>query len=224
MNTDELYTPQPGDIFACWGSDLVSSIISLSTSLPCGPRGVRWAPSHVAIACPGWYPEHDRCFWWESTSLTNRPCLQAGKRISGVQCHDITDRMVDYVQSGGRVSVYRLSRFDALNRSDVISLRTFFGECLAGEKQRDVIPYDTKGAIVSGTRFLRRLIGWHNQLESMFCSELLAAVLQRLNLMCRDNPAEFTPGQLMRQLIRSGTYLQHTQFTSLQDWRLRENG
>jgi hypothetical protein len=211
------YIPEPGDVFACWGSDWISRGISLPTSSLIGPRGVRWAPSHVAIACPRWYPHHERCFWWESTSLTDRTCLESGKEVSGVQVHEISGRLHDYVNPGGRVSVYRLTKFDVLTSPEVSELRKFLGDCLAENAETESVPYDTKGALISGTRLIRRITLWRNQLDTLFCSELLAAALQRLGLMCRENPSWFTPARLMRRLLIQGTYHLHTEFRSLQN-------
>lgn len=217
------YEPKAGDIFACWGSDLISRAISLETSSPFGPSQFRWAPSHVAVACPRWYPhDHLRCFWWESTSLANRSCLEAGRVVRGCQVHQIVDRLRDYCDAGGRVSVYRLTEFDQLTENEVHQLRTLLGQCVgdADDDERQPITYDTAGALCSGTRVVKRFTFWRNQLDSLFCSELLAAVLQRLGRLCRENPSTFTPGRLLRRLLGEGTYRLHTEFTG-GDWRLQ---
>ena len=218
------YEPKTGDIFACWGGDWLSRGISLETSSLMGPREVRWAPSHVAIACPRWYPhDHLGCFWWESTSLIDRPCLEAGRSVAGCQVHHIRDRLIDYVRSGGRVSVYRLTEFDCLTEEEQRHLRALLGQCVGDRHDEDQQPvkYDTAGALCSGTRIVRRFTLWRNQLDSLFCSELLAAVLQRLGRLCRQNPSSFTPAQLMRRLLTEGTYRLHTTFDGPSDWRLR---
>lgn len=213
------YFPQAGDVFACWGSDWMSWLISLQTSRLLGPHHVRWAPSHVAIACPRWYHEHQRqCYWWESTSITPRPCLETGKPVAGCQVHRIKDRIRDYVLAGGRVSVYRLTDFDTLRTVEVDLLRDFLGQCIQDQKP---IQYDTAGALFSGTRIVRHFTMWRNQLDRLFCSELLSAVLQRLGRMSRQNPSNFTPGRLMRRLITEGSYQLHTEFRCKEDWRLQ---
>ena len=218
------YQPQAGDVFACWGSDWTSRFISLETSSQLGPYAMRFAPSHVAIACPRWFPKnHLECYWWESTSMTSRHCLEAGKTVSGCQVHRIPDRIADYVHAGGQVQVYRLTAFDALSEADVITLRALLGQCVGDSEdiERQPVTYDTAGALCSGTRIIRRITFWRNQMDALFCSELLAAVLQRLGRMCRQNPSEFTPGQLLRKLLGEGTYKLHTEFTCPEDWRLR---
>lgn len=216
------YEPKAGDIFACWGRDFVSRAISLETSSLFGPSDVRFAPSHVAIACPRWFPrDHRRCFWWESTSLTHRECLEAGRVVSGCQVHDIVDRLRDYCETGGRVAVYRFTEFDALTEAEVQQLRTLLGKCVgdAEDDERQPVTYDTAGALCSGTRIVKRFTFWRNQLDSLFCSELLAAVLQRLGRLCRENPSTFTPGRLLRRLLGEGTYRLHTEFVQ-GDWRI----
>lgn len=217
------YDPQAGDVYACWGSDWVGRGISIRTSSPFGPWQFRWAPSHVAIASHRWYPGNNlRCFWFESTTLSKRPCLEAKRPVSGCQVHSITDRLQDYVFAGGRVAVYRLTEFDALTRHEAHHLREMLGLVVGDAKgHRNPITYDTAGALTSGTRIVKRWTLWRNQLDTLFCSELLAAVLQRLNRMCRANPSEFTPGQLMRALITAGTYQHLTTFVCPEDWRLR---
>lgn len=199
------YSPQAGDIFACWGADWMSRLISLETSSIRGPRAMRFAPSHVAIACSRFYPQHLHQCWWESTTLADRACLEAGRKVAGCQVHEIENRIADYVEFGGTVSIYRLTEFDALSQAEETQLRTLLGS-VVGDDVRHPVTYDTAGAICSGTRLVKRITFWRNQLDSLFCSELLAAVLQRLGRLCRENPSTFTPGRLMRRLISEGTY------------------
>ena len=218
------YIPQAGDVFACWGSDLMSKVISLETSSPLGPAQMRWAPSHVAMACPRWFPRHHlECYWWESTTMTQRHCLEAEQPVSGCQVHRIRERLQDYVFAGGNVSVYRLTEFDSLTSHEVMQLRALLGQCVGDGEDLDRRPvtYDTAGALCSGTRVVRRFSAWRNQLDSLFCSELLAAVLQRLGRLCRENPSAFTPARLLRRLLSEGTYRLHTEFHDSEDWRIR---
>lgn len=197
------YYAHPADIFACWGTDPLSRAISLHTARVTGP--VRWGPSHVAIACPRNDTGHSRCYWWESTGLASRQCLASEQRVRGCQVHVIRDRLQDYTQAGGTVCVYRLSPLDALTEDQTRLLFRMLSSFVGGDTMRHVA-YDTKGAMLSGTRLLRRVLLGKNQLNTMFCSELLAAVLQRLGLICRQNPATYTPARLIRRLLRDGTY------------------
>lgn len=205
-------------MFACWGTDRISRLISAETSSFFGPRGLRWAPSHVAIAAdvlpraissvlgsvvlPPGSGDLPLC-WVESTTLARRNCLVAGRRVSGVQVHPWRERMRDYVGGGGRVDVYRLTEIDALSHRERFELAKLLQLFL---RNGDPVQYDTAGALTSGTRVVRRFTAWRNQLDSLFCSELIAAVLQRLNRMCRRNPADFHPGRLLRSLVTQGTY------------------
>ena len=155
--------------------------------------------------------------------LTSRHCLEAEKPVSGCQVHRIRERLQDYVLPGGCVQVYRLTEFDALSSHEVTQLRALLGQCVGDAEDPDRVPvtYDTAGALCSGTRIIKRLTFWRNQMDALFCSELLAAVLQRLGRLCRENPSSFTPGQLMRRLLSEGTYRLHTTFHCSDDWRIR---
>jgi hypothetical protein len=203
---------QPGDIFACWGTDWISRGISLETSLLSwliGPKRLRWSPSHVAIASPR--HDHRGCWWIESTHLCQRHCLEARRRVSGVQVHEVQSRIDDYVRRGGRVEQYRLTHIDRLDDTEIWRLEDVLMRHV-GQEDRPAAGYDTAGALFSGLRVLPLLPVSRANLESVFCSELIAAVLQRLCRMNRANPARFNPGRLLRKLVRQGTYGFHRQF------------
>lgn len=199
------YRPQCGDIFACWGTDAISRMISLETSSLRGPAGLRFGPSHVAIAANRWHPDSVYPYWYESTSIAKRPCLDAGRIVSGAQVHQIWDRIHDYTVAGGTVVVYRLTDIDAMNAEEQLHLVDMLQK-FTGRPDRQPVTYDTVGAICSGTRVVRRISAWRNQLDNLFCSELIAAVLQRLCRLCRRNPADYTPARLLRALVTQGTY------------------
>ena len=203
---------QPGDIFACWGTDWISRGISLETSLLSwlsGPTRLRWSPSHVAIASPR--HDHAGCWWIESTQQCDRHCLEARRRVSGVQVHHVESRIDDYVKAAGRVEQYRLTDIDRLDEDDVADLQQLLMQHV-GQRERPAVAYDTAGALFSGLRVLPLLPISRANLESVFCSELIAAVLQRLCRMNRANPARFNPGLLLRKLVRQGTYAFHRRF------------
>lgn len=197
---------EPGDIFACWGTDWISRGISLETSLvswATGPNRLRWSPAHVAVASrrPG------KCgsFWFESTTLSPRECLESGESVHGVQVHRVSDRIQDYVSSGGAVEQYRLTDIDHLDAAEVVRLQTMLMDYV-GNDRLEPVGYDTAGALFSGLRVLPRLPFSRSNLDTVFCSELIAALLQRLCRMNRVNPSRFNPGHLLRQLVRQGTY------------------
>jgi hypothetical protein len=195
---------EPGDIIACYGTDAVSRIISAGTFSLLAPRGTRIAPSHVALIS-----EIDGSPWWcESTMLADRECVLQKRKVRGVQVHYPEDRTRDYVYSGGQVVVFRLSPIDQLAEEDKANITQMVRGFINQEAS-----YDTIGALISGTRVLKRtrlipfLAKWlHIDLDSLFCSEMIAAILQRTCRMNRDNPTKYSPGSLVRELIDQGTY------------------
>ena len=204
MNGQDLDV-QPGDIFACWGTDWISRGISLETSLtsfPLAPPGLRWSPSHVALATR-WQNSYN--VWAESTSFCDHKCLSAEKAVVGAQIHLPGTRIEDYLEMGGAVYQYRLTAIDELDFEETKKLQKVIKQQL-GSKKKNAINYDTAGAIFSGLRILPWLPISRNNMDSLFCSELIAAVLQRLCRLNRSNPAAYNPGVLMRQLVRQGTY------------------
>jgi hypothetical protein len=190
---------QPGDIAACFGTDRVSRAISLGTARPFAPKRLKIGPSHVAILC-----DHsvEGMIWVESTSLCRHPCIFRGDRVSGVQAHHVSERIADYTRVGGRVDLYRLVEIDQLRDKESKRLTAMLVNWIAAN-----VDYDTGGAICSGERVFKFLDYFPGaDLSSLFCSELVAAVLQRLGRMNRANPATFNPATLLRQLVRQGVY------------------
>lgn len=207
---------EAGDIFACWGTDAVSRLIAIETSLltwPFAPRGLKLSPSHVAIACPRFAPNHSRCYWFESTTLAHRECLEAGRPVCGVQVHAVGDRLQDYC-GRGRVDLYRLTPINALTGQQMRDMRSDLLEWFVRKR----IGYDMAGAVFSGTRVIRsidKITGWLTPgMESVFCSQLIAAELMSLCRMNRDNPLRYNPGRLLRTLVQQGTYSRICSFTA----------
>lgn len=195
---------QPGDILACFGSEAVSRAISWGTFCPVAPRGLRLAPSHVSIVAE-WM---GRPCVFESTTLANRECLIRRRVVSGVQCHRPDLRVWDYAHRGGRVDVYRLTHWNALSKREAFDLSEMLRQMTV-----EGLTYDTSGALLSGTRVfqLSRFFPAAD-LESLFCSELVAFSLMRLNRLCRTNPTRFNPGRLCRRLVSEGTYRKVTTY------------
>ena len=190
---------QPGDLAACYGADRVSRGITWATVNPLAPAGLRLGPSHVAMIVP---QLQGGSLWCESTTLCARPCLIRRRPVSGCQAHLPADRIADYLASGGRVDIWRLSRIDRLQPGEIGLLRDLVLHQFVGHG----IGYDLGGALLSGRRLrtLPRLMC--ADLEQLFCSELCAAVLMRLNRLCRENPSWFNPARLLRRLFGQGTY------------------
>ena len=126
-----------------------------------------------------------------------------GEPVEGAQSHRPRDRIREYVQSDGKVDIYRLTPINRLSNleSELLSAILIDHFVKAGKL------YDMRGALLSGTRTfqLSRLFPGAN-LEELFCSEMVAAVAMRLNRMNHSNPTRFNPARLLRQLVRSGKY------------------
>lgn len=201
---------KPGDVFACFGADRVSRIISAGTFRPFAPRGLRLGPSHVAMCC-NW---RNSPVWVESTTFATSPCLVRGEVVAGCQAHPIGQRLADYLVAGGRVDLYRLVAIDRFTDEESARL----ADILVNGFVNRGIGYDYGGALISGTRVLKRLsLGRLAGLESVFCSELLAATLMRLCRLNRKNATRYNPGALVRRLVRDGTYRFVESFRSIAD-------
>lgn len=198
---------QPGDIAACYGADLTSRVICLGTMSGVGPAGLRWPPSHVAMVCH----HAGRPVWVESTTLCPQACLVNGRQTTGVQAHPPQDRVEDYLSAGGRVDQYRFTDINRLSEAE----DRLLSRLLIDHFVRRRIAYDFGGAVLSGTRVfqLLRIFPGAN-LETLFCSELIAAVLMRLGRMNHANPTRFNPARLLRTLVRTGKYVHCQTFRS----------
>lgn len=192
---------QAGDIAACYGTDRASRLISWGTASLFGPRSLRVGPSHVAILAPP--PSHDGLVWVESTTFCPRPCMLNQVRTAGCQVHEPEDRVADYESTGGRVDWYRLTPIREFSRSESVLLsRILFCHFVSRR-----VTYDMRGALLSGSRVWQMLRSFPGaDLNSLFCSELVAAVLQRLGRLNNSNPARYNPARLLRELVTSGVY------------------
>lgn len=207
-----------GDILACFGADPVSVGISCVTAWPFGPRELCYPPSHVAMIT-----RYDgETILVESTQLCRHACLVLGRPTAGVQAHYPEERIQDYVNAGGWVDVYRPT---AINRYSMTE-QSRIKDLLVNYFLREHNPYDTLGAALSGTRLLQRLgmLFPKADMHSLFCSELIAAVLQCLHRMNRTNPARMNPGRLLRELVWSGVYERVHRYASPHSWHRWTNG
>lgn len=188
---------QPGDIAACFGTGPLSLAISTATAWPFAPRGLKLGPSHVAIigrltgGRPGWF---------ESTSLCDRECLIRDEPVQGCQVHAPEDRVADY---GGRVLQYRPHPAWQFGTDERVALSLMLADCVRNETG-----YDTRGALLSRSHVLQHLSCLAGEpLAALFCSELLALVLQRFGRLCPNtHPGRFHPGSLLRRLVKTGIY------------------
>ena len=195
----DVHALQPGDILACWGGDLLSRVVSLGTCWPVGPTSLWLPPSHVAVICD----YRDQPCWVESTTLCRHSCLVSGKPIEGVQAHLPELRIDDYLEHGGRVELYRLSPIDSLSSAESDLLTRILFRYLVGR-----VRYDKRRAALSGSKvfWLMQSCLPRSSREEMFCSQLIARLLMRLNRLNRANPAWYNPGRLLRRVCWDGTY------------------
>jgi hypothetical protein len=198
---------QPGDIAACYGTDWTGKIIRWGTATLFPPASLRVGPSHVAILCR-W---RGQMIWTESTTLCRSPCLIREAPVSGAQAHLPVERVKDYVREGGRVDLYRLTHFNRLT----IEESRLLTRLILDEFIDPGIDYDLGGALLSGTRVFQysRFFPGAN-LQQLFCSELVAAVIMRLNRMNHANPSRYHPARLLRELVRTGKYERVATFDS----------
>lgn len=199
---------QPLDILACYGTGFTAKVISYGTASLLAPHRLRIGPSHVALICE----YHGRSVWMESTTLCPHPCVILNQRIDGCQAHLPEIRLHDYVAAGGRVDLYRLSPIDSLSQAESDLVTKILVKHFIGKR----VTYDLGGALLSGTRLFKRTrLLPQADLNELFCSELIAAVLMRIGRMNRANPTRFNPACLLRQLVRQGTYQFQQRFPAL---------
>lgn len=193
-----LYEPPPpapsfdwqcGDLLFFWGRGWLSRTIEIAT------RG----PSHVGIVCQNFEMGNGTAglLLFESTTLCDLPDAIKGSRFAGVQAHDPEARIAAY---DGQVGRMRLATTWELETDESQNLRDLLTEAHGR-------PYDRGGAVLSGSR----LIKWtpcmpYPDLGHAFCSELVAAVLMRVQRLPLGSPSIYNPASLMRAVRRCGTY------------------
>lgn len=174
-----------GDIIAFSGFGHKSVIVNLVTfGLPF------WYASHVGII--GEYQGEQLLF--ESTTLSDIPCVVQGKSIKGVQAVRLADRVKSY---NGRVYHYPVYR----------PLFGFETECLNEFLLSKVgMPYDFPGGMRSATHALSWLESRFKgeDLNYIFCSELCAAAHARIGLLQTTSASRWNPNRLIRYERRTG--------------------
>jgi len=194
------------DLLACYSPSWTGRAISYGTASLLAPQRLRIGPSHIAVICQ----YHGAPVWVESTTLSPHPCVILRRPINGVQAHLPEMRIQDYVHEGGHVDLYRLSPIDRLGKKESHLLSRILIQHFIGKE----VTYDMGGALLSGTRLFKRTrLLPRADLNELFCSELVAAVLMRLNRMNRDNPTRYNPACLLRQLVREGTFQFEREFS-----------
>lgn len=200
----------PGDLVAFSGRDWLSRLIKAATCPPWYWFRAHWrAISHIGICCraPNDFARHGACALIEATNLSTLPNLfdirprptEAAPPISLLGEHRPAplgarwpeDRANHYP---GFVYRARLSPLWALDSTEAERLQTFLLD-LRGRQ------YDFLGALRAG---LGRAADAN--LSRLFCSEVVAAVLARLQRLRESDPAAWTPAALLRELVRTGVY------------------
>ena len=184
MPTSTLDNLKDGDLIGFSGKGLVSDLINIGTyALP------RWGLSHVGIYCR--YQGIPYIF--ESTTLfSGKPCAFAGKPISGVQAHPISDILT----RPGKVWHYPLSR--PLSPSRANDLRKLL-------RSKIGTPYDMAGALRQ-SGFLLRCFGAifrKPDITMMDCSELSAWAYNSIDVRTFFNFSSESPNSLARELLRT---------------------
>lgn len=202
INPPEPHWPRhlrPGDIMACWGRDTISRVITCGTWSPFGPAGLRLGPSHLAIICE----IEGKLRWVESTMLAPTACVLRGEQVNGVQVHEPAERVQDYDDQGGQVVRYSLTAINRLSEAESELLTWILVEHFVKKS----VAYDVGGALISGTRVWQLMRSFPGaDLDRLFCSELVSAVLQRLGRLNRTNPTRHNPARLLREAVRQGVY------------------
>ena len=189
---------KPGDILACYGVGFQETSIRVVTFNPFAPRRLKLGPSHVMIVTK----YGDELVSAESTSRCSHACIFHKRIRPGVQIHPVIQRVRDYDQAGGYVDIYRLLPVWTLDKAAVDMMASIIDEYVRRE-----VGYDLGGALLSGIRTLQIADSFpgvdHNE---VFCSQLVAALLQRLGRMNINNARKYNPSKLLRQLIKTGVY------------------
>lgn len=180
--------PRPGDLVGFSGAHLLADLINIG-SLGLPRRGL----SHVAIVA-----EHTAGLaLYESTTTVSLPCLIADEPVDGVQCHSIAERVIGY---RGRVWHYPIRRPLSLRESLDISVDL-------AQTCRCRRPYDYMGAFDSRSTLIglavRAKFGREN-LDRLFCSELVANAWRRARILRTANASRWTPNALARYAVRHG--------------------
>jgi hypothetical protein len=192
VNKAVLADLRPGDVLGFSGYTTQAALINLATY---GIPG--WNLSHVGIVAE----YRDELLLWESLAVTDRPCAVRGDKQSGVQAHRFGYRLADEIQRSGKVWAYCLKR--PLNASESAELSGVLYASLGAS-------YDFAGATRSGGMlfgFFERLLR-PESLESLFCSELVAASLREVGRFDTLSASSWSPNSLIREGKRRGIWRQ----------------
>ena len=175
----------PGGLLGFSAYSLEGALINLGTwGVPC------FGHSHVAILAD--HPLLNELLVWESSSRSRLPCLLQERDVSGVQAHRIEEWIA---ADRGRYWYYPL------------------GVPLFGSQPRDLTDwldheigrqYDSIGAFrARDFTCIERWLGREN-LETLFCSELVAAAWRQIGVWHTGNASRWSPNRLIRTALEVG--------------------
>lgn len=181
---------KPGDIIGFSGGSWISTGINIVT------YGVPfWSISHVGIIGEDFTHDRKGLLLFESTEFESQePCEITGKPICGTQAHDCRWVVNQYE---GAAWHYKLTR--DLYAHERVRLSRYLNDTCG-------TPYDVLGAMRSGGL----LFAWAEALfrkqnaNKLFCSEWVAAALQRIGVLETASFSGWSPNYLCRYLRRIG--------------------
>ena len=170
--------PKAGDIIGFSGDSWPSALINILTyGTPF------WGISHVGII-----GEHKgELLLFESTTLTDIPCVIQGMPFKGTQAVRLEDRLKQYSGRAWHYPIYRPLFVEAKR------LNQFLVDHIG-------IDYDYIGAVRAGGKawsWFESLLH-EEDLSFIFCSELCAAAHREVGLLRTDNVSRWNPNRFIR--------------------------
>ena len=135
---------------------------------------------------------------FESTTLATEPCLITGKRTSGVQAHDLDQRIQQFP---GRVWHYPLTRKLRIVQS--IQLTDFCIHHVNAGTGYDALEAFRSRATPLGW-LERLLLRSPENLSRLFCSEFVAAAWKECEVWNAPNASRWSPNAIARSAVRTG--------------------
>ncbi len=172
-----------GDAIGFSGDDGISIAVNILS------YGIPW----FSISHLGTMGEHEgELLLFESTTLSNIPCIIQKKSIEGVQAVRLKDRVEKY---NGKVFHYPL--VDPLLKYERRRLSQFLHDQIGK-------PYDLIGALRAGGKIWAWLEAQlrEEDLNFLFCSELVAASLRHVGQLETDSASRWNPNQLIRHGLK----------------------
>ena len=170
---------KPGDVIGFSGRGYQSVAINILTyGIP------HWSISHVGIL-----GQHKgKLLLFESTTLTDIPCVIQGKSVQGTQACHLEDRLKSYAGRAWHYPLYRkLFAFECKRLND------FLVDHIG-------VPYDREGAIRAGGSLWSwvKSFFYPENLDFIFCSEFCAAAHRDIGLLRTDNASSWNPNSFVR--------------------------